>query len=173
MYEILCDLGQVLNLSKKFNELYSLPYLIPEEASEMLGQALWLFQATRCHFVSYGSSGMNFRVHFSHTYENREVNVAYKNWCRIWLKAVMSGSGGRESACNAWDQGSIHFQEDPLEKGMATHSSILAWKNPWTEEVGRVQSMGSQRVRHDWVTNTITICLEMTRRNGRYSLMEQ
>ena len=40
MYEILCDLGQVLNLSKKFNELYSLPYLIPEEASEMLGQAL-------------------------------------------------------------------------------------------------------------------------------------
>ena len=38
--------------------------------------------------------------------------------------------------------------EDPLEKGMATHSSILAWKIPWTEEPGR-QSMGSQRVGHD------------------------
>ena len=37
-------------------------------------------------------------------------------------------------------------QEDPLEKGMATHSSILAWKSPWTEEPSRLQSMGSQRV---------------------------
>ena len=40
-------------------------------------------------------------------------------------------------------------REDPLEKGMATHSSILAWEIPWTEEPGRLQSMGWQRVRHD------------------------
>ena len=40
-------------------------------------------------------------------------------------------------------------QEDPLEKEMATHSSILAWRISWTEEPGRLQSMGSQRVRHD------------------------
>ena len=39
--------------------------------------------------------------------------------------------------------------EDPLEKEMATHSSILAWKIPWTEEPGGLQSMGSQRVGHD------------------------
>ena len=39
--------------------------------------------------------------------------------------------------------------EDPLEKGMATHSSILAWKVPWTEEPGGPESMGSQRVGHD------------------------
>ena len=39
--------------------------------------------------------------------------------------------------------------EDLLEKGMATHSSILAWRIPWTEEHGRLQFMGSQRVRHD------------------------
>ena len=39
--------------------------------------------------------------------------------------------------------------EDPLEKGMATHSSILAWRIPWTEEPGGLQSMGSQRVGHD------------------------
>ena len=39
--------------------------------------------------------------------------------------------------------------EDPLEKEMATHSNILAWKIPWTEEPGRPQSMGWQRVRHD------------------------
>ena len=40
-------------------------------------------------------------------------------------------------------------QEDPLEEGMATHSSILAWRIPWTQEPGRLQLMGSQRVRHD------------------------
>ena len=39
--------------------------------------------------------------------------------------------------------------EDPLEKGMPTHSSILAWRIPWMEEPGRLQSIGSQRVRHD------------------------
>ena len=40
-------------------------------------------------------------------------------------------------------------QEDPLDEEMATHSSILAWEIPWTEEPGRLQSMGSQKVRHD------------------------
>ena len=40
-------------------------------------------------------------------------------------------------------------REDPLEKEMATHSTILAWRIPWTEEPGGLQSMGSQRVRHD------------------------
>ena len=40
-------------------------------------------------------------------------------------------------------------REDPLKKGMSTHSSILAWRIPWTEEPGRLQSMGLQRVRHN------------------------
>ena len=44
-------------------------------------------------------------------------------------------------------------QEDPLEKEMVTHSCTLAWKIPWTEGPGRLQSMGSQRVRHDWATS--------------------
>ena len=43
-------------------------------------------------------------------------------------------------------------EEDTVEKKMATHSSILAWEIPWTEEAGELQSMGSQRVRHDLVT---------------------
>ena len=46
--------------------------------------------------------------------------------------------------------------EDPLEEGMATHSSILAWRIPWTEEPGGLPSMGSQRVGHDWVTKHST-----------------
>ena len=47
------------------------------------------------------------------------------------------------------DTGSILGGEDPLEKEMTTHSSILAWKIPWTEESGGLQSMGLQRVRHN------------------------
>ena len=43
-------------------------------------------------------------------------------------------------------------REDPLEKEVATHSRILAWKIPWTEDPGRLQSLGSQRVGHDWAT---------------------
>ena len=58
-------------------------------------------------------------------------------------------SDGKESAFNAGDPGSIPGLEDPLEKEMATHSSILAWKIPWTEEPGGLQSMGCRRVRHN------------------------
>ena len=47
-------------------------------------------------------------------------------------------------------------QEDPLEKRKATHSSILAWRSQWTEEPGELQSMGSQRLGHGWVTSTFT-----------------
>ena len=57
------------------------------------------------------------------------------------------GSNSKESVCNVGDLGSIPGQEEPLEKGMATHSSILAWRIPWTEEPGGLQSMGLQRVR--------------------------
>ena len=48
-------------------------------------------------------------------------------------------------------------QEDPLEKGMATHSSILAWRLPWTEEPGGLQYMGLQRVGHDCAANTLLL----------------
>ena len=48
-------------------------------------------------------------------------------------------------------------QEDPLEKAMAPHSSTLAWKILWTEEAGRLQSMGLQRVRHDWATSLFSL----------------
>ena len=73
--------------------------------------------------------------------------------------------------------------EDPLEKEMAPHSSTFAWKIPWTEEPGRLQSMGSQRVGHDWATKlslsfllyttthtTIKINLK-SERNQPYKLM--
>jgi len=59
------------------------------------------------------------------------------------------GSDGKESACNAGHLGSILGWADPLGKGMATHSSILAWRIPRTEEPGGLQPMGSQRVGHN------------------------
>ena len=52
-------------------------------------------------------------------------------------------------------------RKDPVETGMATHSSTLAWKILWTEEPGGLQFMGSQRVRHDWVITTFTIQMSL------------
>ena len=66
--------------------------------------------------------------------------------------AFPGGSDSKESACNpgslVWSPG----QEDPLEKGLATCSSVLAWEIPWTEEPGGLQSMGLQRVGHNLLT---------------------
>ena len=61
---------------------------------------------------------------------------------------------------NAGDTGSILGWEDPLEKEMATHSSILAWKIPGREEPGGLQSMGSQRVGHSSVTEHARTCIK-------------
>ena len=67
----------------------------------------------------------------------------------ILPQGLPGGSDGKESAGNAGDPGLILGQEDPLEEGMATHSSIFAWRILWTEEPGRLQSTGSHRVRYD------------------------
>ena len=59
------------------------------------------------------------------------------------------GSEGKESAFTERDPGSVPGWEDPLEKGMATHSSILAWRIPWSEEPCGLQPMELQRAEHD------------------------
>ena len=56
-------------------------------------------------------------------------------------------------------------QEDPLEKEIAIHSSTIAWRIPWTEEPGRLQFMGSQRVGHDWATS-LSLWLNQLRLSG-------
>ena len=66
------------------------------------------------------------------------------------------GFPGEESACSAGDLGLMAGGEDPLEKRMATHSSILAWQTPWTEEPGGLESTGLQRIGHNRATNTHT-----------------
>ena len=60
--------------------------------------------------------------------------------------------------------------EDPLEKGMAIHSSILAWEIQWTEDPCRSSFMGSHRVRHDWATNTFTFTFQGIIKTGRGTL---
>ena len=71
------------------------------------------------------------------------LDVSYKWNYNIWsLVASFFHLGFNQ----VWSLG----QEAPLEEGMATHSSILAWRIPWTEKPGRLQSTGLQRVRHDW-----------------------
>ena len=72
-------------------------------------------------------------------------------------------SDSKESACRQETRIRSLGWEDPLEKGMATRSSILTWRILWTEEPGGLQSMGSQRVGYDWATNTFT--------NGQWTML--
>ena len=65
------------------------------------------------------------------------------------VRGFASGSDGKESACYAGNLDSTFGLGKSLEKGMATHTSILAWRIPWTEEPGGLQSIGSQRIRRD------------------------
>ena len=66
------------------------------------------------------------------------------------------GSDGKPSPAVQETRVQSLGQEDPLERKMTSHTSILAWIIPWTEEACRLQSMGLQRVRHNWVTSTHT-----------------
>ena len=88
--------------------------------------------------------------------------------CKGLSRGFPGGSDGKDSACNAGDLGLILGWEDPLKKEMATHSSVLAWRIPWTEEpsyrlagyrggLATVHGVAKvQRVRHDWATNMCT-----------------
>ena len=69
-------------------------------------------------------------------------------------QTLSGGSDGKKPACNARDPSSIPRLGRSPGEGMATHSSILAWRIPRTEKHGGLQSRGSQGVRHDWATNT-------------------
>ena len=85
----------------------------------------------------------------THTYIYIHTHIhTYKHMC------FPRGSDGKESACNAGDLGSIPGSGISPGEGMATRSSILAWRIPWTKEPGGLESTGLQRVRQNWMTNT-------------------
>ena len=75
------------------------------------------------------------------------MSAYYMHWASLVAQRVKRLPTMRETWVRSLGQ------EDPLEKAMAPHSSTLAWKTPWTEKPGRLQSMGSPRVGHDWATS--------------------
>ena len=77
----------------------------------------------------------------------QRVGHGWKTWTSLVAQTVKRLSTMQETWVPSLGR------EDPLEKEMAIYSSTIAWKIPWTEEPGRLQSMGSQRVRHDWATS--------------------
>ena len=84
------------------------------------------------------------------SFHNVQIIMLYtSNILQFCLSVLYDGSDGKEPACNARDLGLIPGSGRSPGKGMATHSSILAWIIPWTEELGGLQYMGSQRVGHD------------------------
>ena len=90
------------------------------------------------------------------------------------LILLLTWLSGKESTCQCRRHGFDPWVgKIPLEKGMATLSSILAWRIPWTEEPGWLQSMGLQRVRHDWAINTFTWLLFYTYRQLSWILCSQ
>ena len=97
-------------------------------------------------YSSYFSRGINgcpmYSIISSELGELLFLYTLLKPGSLLWLSS-------EESTCNTGDTGSILDQEDPPEKEIAMHSSILAWRIPWTEEPGGLRSLGSQRVGHD------------------------
>ena len=98
----------------------------------------------------------NFNNTLGNSFSSQGAFVGNQAYMRIFtsneliVEGCFLGSDPEDSACKARDRGSGPWVgKIPLEKGMATHSSILAWRSPWTEEPGGPQYMGSQRVRHD------------------------
>ena len=79
---------------------------------------------------------------------NLGLFAAYLGWCCIFRTSLVAQTVKRLSTIQETQVQSLGWK-DPLEKEMAIHSSTIAWKIPWTEEPGRLQSMELQRVRHD------------------------
>ena len=85
---------------------------------------------------------------------SQKPNKKIKKVIKEAIKDFPHGSDSKKSACNAGDMGLSLGSGIFLEKGMATLTTILVREIPWTEEPGGLQSMGLQRVGHDWATNT-------------------
>ena len=109
-----------------------------------------------CIFTEFRLHGLTFLLMSSH----QSILPKEQKQLLLWIiflnlfwkgnfQKFPGGSDGQESACNVGDLGSSLGWEDPLEEGMATHSSILAGESPRTDKPGGLQSMGLQRVGHD------------------------
>ena len=123
---------------------------------EILFYILLLFSSKR-DFPIISSVGCDHCPLYLHTHAH-----THGVWCSYSLRSILRHRASLVAqmvkhlpAMQETPVGSLGW-EGPLEKEMATHSSTLAWKIPWTEEPGRLQSKSSQRVRHDWMTALYT-----------------
>ena len=117
-------------------------------------------QMTGVHTFTYSMSPdlrLRHRIPTAHlrTRRARDTKLLVQSYCVTQVRSTQ-GNGASQVALVVKNPPAMQEtwvlsldQEDPLEKGMATHSSILAWGIPWTEEPGRLQSRGSQRVRQN------------------------
>ena len=112
-----------------------------------------------CHSSLLSTCLIHSKLRISFLTRGDKGKAPDNNWPPKWHTAghyspyvywtPFGSDGKKESACKAEDSGLIPGWEDPLEKGTATHSSILTWRIPWTEEPGGLKSMRSQRVGHN------------------------
>ena len=122
--------------------IYSVFYHPHEESS--------LFPDTTSCFLATKSSELLFNILLFQVEIIRlwiwcwRYSFPWASWVALVVKNLPANAGDLRK------EGLIPGLGHPLEEGMATHSSILAWRIPWTEEPGGLQSIGSQRVRHDW-----------------------
>jgi len=114
--------------------------------------------------VSLGSAstyGLKiFREIFSRKFQKAKLESVHSNNCLHNLYIVLGFCDGSRVKNSPAVQETLVWslgREDPLEEEMATHSSILAWRIPWTEEPGGLQSIGSQRDRHDGIMNNLGV----------------
>ena len=116
------------------------------------------------HGTQWQNSGMEPSV--AYPKESRFCSFHFSFLNKVFLSAIWASLVAQRvassSACNAGGLGSIPGPGNPLEKEMATHSSILAWRIPWIEEPGRLQSAGSQRVGNDWATSLHSLLISYT-----------
>ena len=100
---------------------------------------------------------MNLFTKQKQTRRLRELTYGYQGWGKGIVREFGSDiyTRGSEVKVHAMRETRVRSlgRDHPLEKEMATHSRILAWRTPWTEKPGGLQSMGSQRVGHDWATS--------------------
>ena len=131
-----------------FSELWS-PYFSLEISSSVLKSKLIIISSNITHSVTQPVLPLRILPYFSmyHTL------LAHSLWLFIFhvllnlplkTRGLPCSSVGKESSCNAGDRVQFLGWENPLGKKMATHSSILAWRIPWTEKPSRLQSMGLQ-----------------------------
>ena len=130
--------------------------------SSSRSDAIWYFSSVwltslsmtccrKCHYFIIFNGWVIFHcIYVPHFFIHSSVNGYCLTACV--LQSWLNGKKEKKSTCQCRRHIWSLDQEDPLKKRMATHSKILAWKIPWTDKPGRLQSMGSQRVGNNWVT---------------------